>query len=173
MKASVRLEGGRDLEAALAKLGTLYRRKKAARDALREVAEPIRDAGEANAPVRAAGKDKRYRTRSGESRVRRRGALKMHVNMGTRLSKRQAMLARKLGKDQVEVYVGTRDRIGRLVEMGTRHSAANPFLRKAWRAKGGTVALETLRIVLWKQIERQTMLAARAAKRKASKMGKG
>lgn len=165
MRMTLRVEGGRDLERTLGGLKTLFRRKKAVRDTLMEAAEPIRAAAEASAPVRDSGPAKRFKLpgdpKGVQSGVRRRGALKIHVSKGTRLSRTQAR-ANRAGKMPVEVYVGTRDRIGRLQEFGTRRAAAQPFMRPAWDAEGGPVALRRITAGLWRQIERQARLQAKA-----------
>lgn len=163
MRTTVRFEGGRELEQALGGLGTLFRRRKAARDALIEAAEPIRDAAEANAPVRSGGKEKRFRI-GNVSKVRQRGALRRHVNIGTRLSRRQSSLNRA-DKMPVEVYVGTRDRIARLVEFGTKDTPAQPYFRKAWEAFGGQTALDVISAALWRTISLQAQRQARAIAR--------
>lgn len=162
MKTTVRFEGGKELEKALGELGTQFRRKKAARDALLEGAEPIHAAAQAKAPVRSGGAEKRFKVGQGESRVRRRGALRMHVTIGTRLNRSQAR--QNADKMPVEVYVGTRDRAGRLREFGTKNSAAEPFIRPAWDAMKAR-ALEIIKAALWRQISRQATLQARAIKR--------
>lgn len=170
MTIRVRFEGGQDLEKALAQLPTLYRRKKAARDALLEGAAPIHEAAQANAPVRSGGPEKRFKIGGGESRVRRRGALKLHVGIGTRLNRSQARQNRD--KMPVEVYVGTRDRAGIKQERGTRFAAAQPWLRPAWDAMKAR-ALEIIKDALWRQISRQAELAARASRRAAARAARG
>jgi len=162
VKTTVRFEGGKALEKALGELPTLYRRKKAARDALLEGAALIHAAAEAKAPVRSGGPEKRFRVGEGESRVRRRGALKSHVTIGTRLNRSQAR--QNAGKMPVEVYVGTRDRAGRLQEFGTEDAPAQPFMRPAWDGQK-LAALEMIKDALWRQISRQAALAAKALKR--------
>jgi HK97 gp10 family phage protein len=158
-RVRVRFEGGRELEEALGRLPTLYRRRKAARDALLEGAALIHGAAQDKAPVRAGGPEKRFKS-GGETKVRRRGALRLHVTLGTRLNRSQARQNRD--KMPVEVYVGTRDRAGPLQEFGTREAAAQPFLRPAWDAMK-LRALEVIKAALWQQISRQADLAARAA----------
>jgi HK97 gp10 family phage protein len=160
----VSFEGGRELERALASLPTLYRKKKAARDALLEGAAPIHEAAQAKAPVRTGGPEKRFTSGEGASRVRRRGALRLHVGIGTRLNRSQARQNRD--KMPVEVYVGTRDRAGRFQEFGTREAPAQPWLRPAWDAMKAR-ALEIIKDALWRQISRQAELAARSAQRAA------
>jgi HK97 gp10 family phage protein len=162
MKTTVKFEGGRELERALGELGTLYRRKKAARDALLEGGEVIRAAAEAKAPVRSGGPEKRFKVGDGESRVRRRGALRLHVGLGTRLNSSQRRA--NAGKMPVEAYVGTRDRAGRLQEFGTQDAPAQPWLRPAWDATK-MMALEVIKAALWRQISRQAALQAKALKR--------
>ena len=166
MKTTVRFEGGKELERALGELPTLFRRRKAARDALMEGAKLIHAAAQAKAPVRQGGPEKRFKVGGGESRTRRRGALKMHVTIGTRLNKNQ----RRLNTDKmpVEVYVGTRDRAGMKQEFGTRFAAAQPFMRPAWDAMKAR-ALEVIKDALWREISNQARLEARAVKSKASK----
>lgn len=163
-RVRVDFSGGRELQDALAQLPTLYRRKKAAREALLEGAAPIHAAAQANAPVRSGGPEKRFTVGGGEPRVRRRGALKLHVGIGTRLNRSQARLNRD--KMPVEVYVGTRDRAGDKQEFGTRFAAAQPWLRPAWDAFK-MQALEIIKAALWRQISRQAELAGRAAQRAA------
>lgn len=174
MKTTVRFEGGKDLERALSELPTLYRRRKASRDALMEGAELIHAAAEAKAPVRSGEKTfgvggqlvdtggKRRMRVGGESRSRRKGALQLHVTIGTRLTRSQAR--QNVNKMPVEVYVGTRDRAGRLQERGTQDAPAQPFMRPAWDGQK-LAALEAIKAALWRQIGRQAELAAKALKR--------
>jgi HK97 gp10 family phage protein len=164
-----------DLNRALGKLGTLYRRKKAARDALMEAAEIVADAAESNAPVRTERKtfavggelqqgngQRRVRV-GGSSRERRFGALRSHISIGTRLTRNQRR--QNAGKMPVEVYVGTRDRAGILTEFGTRFTPAQGWFRRAWDQSNPRRLLDVIKAALWKQITRQTQLEARAIKR--------
>lgn len=174
MKTSVRVDGLKDLDRALGDLGTLYRRKKAARDALREGAEIVHVAAEREAPVRSekktfgvggtlvdTGGERRVRV-GGEIRERTRSALRSHVRIGTRLNRSQRRQNRN--KMPVEIYVGTRDRAGLLSHFGTRNTAADPWLYRAWVATRNR-ALQVIKVALAKQIERQVQLQARALKK--------
>lgn len=171
MSISVKFEGGADLQKALAGLNSQMRTRKAAREALKEAAEPIRIMAEALAPRRSAGV-KKFRLPGDPpgqaSGVRRRGALKSHISMGTKLSRRQAGLNRA-NKMPVEVYVGTRDRVARLVEFGTEDTAAQPFMRRSWAAMGGATALRKVSAAMWESIANQMRLQERAALRRVKK----
>lgn len=175
--AVMRIEnaGFKDLDKALGNLGTLYRRRKASRDALMEAAEIVLDEAQATVPVRAGRKtfgvggtlqqgegQRRFRS-GGESRERRSGALRSHITIGTRLTRSQSRA--NAGKMPVEVYVGTRDRAGILSEFGTRHSPALGWFRRAWSNASPQRLLEIIKDALARQIERQAALEARAIKR--------
>jgi hypothetical protein len=169
--------GFRDLNTALGGLGTLYRRKKAARDALMEAAEIVLEQAQAEAPVRSArktfgvggtlrrGEGSRRVRQGGDTRERRFGALRMHINIGTRLNRSQRR--QQADKMPVEVYVGTRDRAGILTEFGTRNTPAQGWFRRAWTQANPRALLDVIAAALWRQIERQTQLAERAARRAA------
>lgn len=162
-RVRVRFEGGRELEAALGGLGSLYRRKKAARDALKEASEIVLEEAQATVPVRTSG-EKTFRS-GNETRKRRRGALKIHLNIGTRLNRNQR---RQQGeKMPVEVYIGTRDRAGILTEFGTRNAPAQGWFRRAWSNANPQALLTVIGEALWRQIARQAQLQARAAIRAA------
>lgn len=167
-KTYFKLEGGRELERALGELKTATA-KAVARRVLLDAAEPIRAQAEANAPVRSSGKKTFRLVKDGPVLQRRRGALKMHIGKGTRLSKNQARLNRKLGKSEVEVYVGTRDRIGRLVEFGTEDTRPQPFLRRAWLAEGGQRSVTRIAEGLRVEFDKATRRAARRTAKLAAK----
>lgn len=154
-------EGGRELEAALGGLGSLYRRRKAGRDALKEASEIVLEKAQATAPVRNSG-EKTFRV-GGETKRRRRGALKLHLSIGTRLTRNQRR--QQQDKMPVEVYIGTRDRAGPLTEFGTRHAPAQGWLRRAWANANPQNLLTVIGHALWRQISRQAELQARAGRR--------
>lgn len=167
-KTYLKFQGGRELERALAELKKSTA-KAVARRVLLDAAEPIRAAAEANVPVRTSGRKTFKLSKDGPSLERRRGALKMHIGKGTRLSRNQARMNRKLGKSEVEAYVGTRDRIGRLVEFGTVDTPANPFLRRAWQAEGGQASLDRIGEGLGIEIDKAARRAARRTAKLAAK----
>lgn len=166
MTTKFRFSGGKELEKALAQLAKPATRMASARRALKKAAQPIADKAESLAPARTGGPEKTFKKGDGSRGTRQRGALKMHVNVSERLSKRQARLNRKMGKSEVEVHVGTRDRIGRLVEFGTTDAPAQPYFRPAWDAEGGQKAVDRIAAEMWIDIDKT---AARQAKRNARK----
>ena len=148
------MEGLRALEAALADLpkatGKAVLRRVATR-ALQPVAAtaadlaPI-DADPANTPKRPPG------------------TLKRSYVVGTRLNKRQARMARKLGKSAVEVYAGTNDPAGIQTEFGNAHQGAQPHLRPAWDQHQDDV-LATVATELGGEIDKAAARLARKAAR--------
>jgi HK97 gp10 family phage protein len=116
--------------------------------------------------MRSEGSDIRKVGKKGAKReiIRVKGSLKSHINIGTRLSKRQAAKNRKLGKAEVEVHVGTRDRVGRLQEFGTHDTPAQPFMRPAWDSEGNETALSRIGDEMWAEVGKS---AGRQAMRRA------
>lgn len=165
MGVKVSLEGLSDLTAALQALPTATQRNVVTR-VLLEAAAPIQEAAQQLAPSRPASAPDEYYHVNGAKRLRRPGTLKVLVQEGTKLTRNQARLVRNAGKHFVEVYVGTRDPIGRLQEFGTAHSPPDPFLRPAWE-ENKLAALETIKRRLGEEIHK----AADRLARKASKAG--
>jgi hypothetical protein len=90
VSVTVQTTGFRELEAALAELGKMATQKAAARRALIKAAEPVASMAEALAP-------------------RDTGGLAISIGIGTRLTKRQAALHRRMFRSDraaVEVFVG-------------------------------------------------------------------
>lgn len=147
----VRVEGLRALDAALGEL-----KKSTARGVLQRVGR------KALAPVAARmGALAPDDPRSGPPDLHR------SMVVGTRLTRRQARLARKEGKSFVEVYAGAAAEVNdyaHLIEFGTSEIAPQPFARPAWeQTKAG--ALETVKRELGGEIERTAKrVAARAAR---------
>lgn len=151
---TVSLSGFKDLEKELAKLATPATRKASARRALRKSAEPVATAAQGMAP-------------RGDT-----GTLAPSVTVGTRLSKRQASLHRRMFRDDraaVEMFVGAGPlSSAHTQEFGTRHHAAQPFLRPAWD-QGQSQMLETLKAELWADISKAVARAERRAARLAAR----
>jgi HK97 gp10 family phage protein len=143
-----KVEGLRELEAALSDL-TRATAKNVCRRVLNKAADPIERDAAANAP-------------------QLRGHLQRDVKTGTRLTRRQAAMNRKLGKSAVEVHVGVSDPAGVQTEFGNEHQAAEPWLRPAWDANKAA-ALDTIGSELGTEIrkaaDRQAKKAARLARR--------
>ena len=154
--AEIKLEGFKDLEKELAKLANPNQRKASARRALKVSAEPIVKAAEANAP-------------RGDTNT-----LAPSITYGTRLSKRQAGLHRRMFRNDrasVEAFIGAGPlSSAHTQEFGTRHHAAQPFLRPAWDG-GQRAMLDRLKAELWADISRAVARAERRAARLAARAG--
>lgn len=147
MARKVKIEGLRELEAALADLprGT---GKNVLRRVLKKAAAPIESTAEALAPHLT-------------------GTLERNINMGTRLTRRQAQMVRKAdSKSSAEIHVGTADPAGIQTEFGNANQNAEPWLRPAWdQNKEG--ALNTIANDLGGEIEKAAARLARKAARAA------
>jgi HK97 gp10 family phage protein len=148
MRTARRIEGLRELEAALANLPKATG-KSVLRRVLRKAATPIEDSAEANAPTLTGG-------------------LQSRIVTGTRLTRRQAQMVKREGKSDAEIHVGTADPAGIQTEFGNAHQAAEPWLRPAWdENKEG--ALDTIAGELGQEIDK----AAKRVARKAARAGRG
>lgn len=157
MKTTVRIDGLRDLDAALGALAAEFG-KASGKAVLRRVAdkalEPMAEVARQLAPDDPAtnGND-----------------LKASITVGGKLTARQARVARKeQNKSTVTRYVGTADPSAVPQEFGTVNHGPQPFLRPAFAQEAeptiGRVAKE-----LGPEIERT---AVRLAKRRAAKAAK-
>ena len=106
MRTEMKFEGGRDLEAALMEIKSSTA-KGIVRRALKESLMPVLETWRRYSPKLT-------------------GQLIDSEVVGTKLNRRQRRLAKKEGKSQVEMYVGTNDPAGRNNEFGNRHHRANP-----------------------------------------------
>lgn len=138
----VKVEGFRELEASLSELPKATG-KAVLRRVLKAAGEPIQSAAQANAPVLT-------------------GQLEISIVTGTKLTRRQARMAKLANKSTVEMHVGTKNQAAVPQEFGTVNAPAQPFLRPAWDAnKEGT--LDTIKSNLGAEIEKA---AARLAKKR-------
>lgn len=147
MKFTVKVEGLKDIQAALADLP-----KATAKNIMKRVllarAEPIAEAARSGVPV-----DK--------------GHLKNSINVSTRLTRRQRGKHRKQHRDDVEVFIGPgTDPAGHLQEFGTINHPAQPFMRPAWDGAQEEV-LEGIQADMWAEIEKVVARRARKAARAA------
>ena len=149
MTVTVKITGMKALERELEKLGSVATRKASARRALKKSAQPMADIAQSLAP-------------------RASGDLAISVGVGTKLTKRQAGLHRKMfGSDRaaVEMFVGA----GGLAqapqqEFGNFRHAPQPFMRPAWD-QDQRALLDRLKAELWADIEKAVARAeARAAR---------
>lgn len=157
MKTTVRIDGLRELDAALGALAAEYG-KASGKAALRRVADkalqPMAETARALSPddPTTQGND-----------------LKASITVGGKLTKRQAALARKdQNKALITRYVGTADPSGLYQEFGTVTNAPQAFLRPAYEQhKAGAVKIVATE--LGPEIEKT---AKRLAKRRAAKAAK-
>jgi HK97 gp10 family phage protein len=135
---TVTRQGFKELEKALGLLveatGKTTQAKAAIRRTLTEAGKITQEAAQANAPKLT-------------------GALEVSIAVGTKLTKRQARMARKAGKDDVEVYVGTADPAGIAQEFGNFSNNAQPFLGPAWDSTQNEV-LDKIATESWAQVEK-------------------
>lgn len=144
MKVTVKVEGLRDLDAALSELPKITTAKAVVRRVLKKAAEPLRALAEQTAP-------------------RLTGALKISIVIGTKLTRRQARMARKEPKSLTEMFIGTSNPAAVPQEFGTHDQKAQPFMRPAWQATKDQV-LTNIGTELGPEIEKT---AARLAKKAA------
>ena len=144
MSVRFRVEGFRDIERAMKDLKPVAA-KAVARRALKKAAQPIADAGAANAP-------------------RLEGYLEDSFAIGTKLTKRQQARYRK--RSAVEMHVGPNDPAAVQVEFGNENQPAQPFMRPAWNSEKMN-ALKILRRELKAEVEKSIARAKRKAERAA------
>lgn len=157
MATRVKVEGLKELEAALEELGS----KAVARGVLRRVltrrGQPLADTMRALAPddPDTGGND-----------------LRSSIAVSTKLSPRQRRLHRKETKDDrafAEVFVGAGPLPqAHLQEFGTSHHGPQPFARPAWDEHKGRI-LDGLKDDLWKEVEKTAKRRAARAARLAAK----
>ncbi len=142
MKVTVKFEGLRDLDHALSELPKIATAKAVVRRVLKIAAEPLRAMAEQLAP-------------------RLTGRLKLSIVIGTKLTRRQARMAKKEPRSMTEMFVGTANEAAVPQEFGTHDQKAQPFMRPAWHATQDDI-LVSIGEQLGPEIEKT---AARLAKR--------
>tara|TARA_R100001369_G_scaffold55158_1_gene81994 strand:+ start:357 stop:824 length:468 start_codon:yes stop_codon:yes gene_type:complete len=152
--ATVKLEGFSDLEKELEKLSKAAG-KGVLRRSLKKAATPMRDLMHDLAPRGDTASDQ----------------LAESVTIGTKLSKRQAGLHRKMfrnDKAAVEMFVGPGpDPAAWNQEFGNINHGAQPFARPAWDAEAQPT-LDRLGIYLWDEFSKSLARADRKAAKKAA-----
>ena len=150
--ATVKLEGFRELERVLERLGKATTQKASLRRALRKAAEPLAAKAQAMAPVGDTGR------------------LAPSVSVSTRLSQRQGRMHRRMFRNDraaVEMFVGAGPlSSAHTQEFGTVHHAPQPFLRPAWDSDKGAM-LDRLKAEIWADIQKAVARAERRAARLA------
>lgn len=149
--ASVRIEGLRELDAALGQLT-----RATGKNVLRRV---------------GMARMEKIAERAAELAPELTQALEQSIVASSRQKTGRALKRTKEGKSSVNVYVGpTRDGVvqGIMQEFGTDHHPPQPFLRPAWDA-GKEGLIDGLAEDLWSEVQKA---AARQAK-KAARLAKG
>ena len=150
MTATMRLEGFEGFERNLANLERLATRRAVARRALIKAAKPMAEIAQGMAPV-------------GDTNT-----LAPSIMVGTRLSKRQASLHRKMFRNDraaVEVFIGAGPlSSAHTQEFGTVHHAPQPFMRPAWD-RDHKALLQRLGELMAKEIDKAITRQARRAAR--------
>jgi HK97 gp10 family phage protein len=148
MAELVRIEGLRELDRALGELPKSVG-KSVARKVLKKRGKPIADAAKAKAPVDPDGG----------------GQLRDSIGVSTKLSPRQRRLQRKIGRDDVEMFVGAGPLAhAHLNEFGLGNNPPRPFMRPAWDERRRGV-IDGIGDDLWKEIDKAAKRqAARAAR---------
>jgi HK97 gp10 family phage protein len=139
--ATVKIEGLRELDRALAELPKATARNTIVRT-LKKAAAPVRDAAQSNAPKLT-------------------GELEQDIIIGTKLTKRQSSEVRRAGKSFAEVYIGTDLSRGMFTNFGTFKDPAQMWFDRAW-AGTQDEALVTIKFELGTEIEKS---AARLRKK--------
>jgi HK97 gp10 family phage protein len=150
VSATIKLSGFAELERELEKLATPAARKASARRSLKKAAQPMADLAQNLAPRGATE------------------TLAPSVTLGTKLSKRQSGLHRKMFRDDraaVEMFVGA----GPLAsahnqEFGNIHHAPQAFMRPAFDQEA-MPTLDRLKAELWSDISKSIARAERRAAR--------
>ncbi len=151
MKTTVKVEGLRELEAALAELGEVPRRR-VGRDALRAGGEITARAARALAPVDE-------------------GNLRESIDVSGVLAPSQRGAQKKVAADQ-EQFVGPGQHPQAITqEFGTVNHPPQPFMRPAWDSTKDQV-LKTIGDHLWVGLEQAQKREARRIARLAAKAGK-
>lgn len=158
MKTTIRIDGLRELDAALGALAEEYGRP-AGKAVLRRVAD------KALKPMAGTARDL-----APDDPATGTEDLKASIAVGGKLTKRQARLARKdQNKALVTRYMGTADVAGVPQEFGTVNHGPQPFMRPAFDQH----AESSIRLVGTELGPEIVKTAARLAKRRAAKATKG
>lgn len=150
MSVTVKVEGLNELQKALRQLPDSTA-KGVARRVLKKAGEPVAQTARQLVPVKE-------------------GHLRDSIGVSTKLSKTQRRKHRKIGKDDIEMFIGA----GPLPqahhqEFGTKDHPAQPFMRPAWD-KNKRAVLEGIKGDLWEEIRKTAeRVAKRAAKAAAGK----
>lgn len=130
-----KLEGLREVQTALRKLPDAAA-KTVVRNILRRRLKPVRDQAKSKAP-------------------RLDGDLQLSIRVGTRLTKRQKKLHRKVNRHDIEMFVGAGPHPqAHLQEFGTSRHPPQAFMRPAWDRNKATL-FDGLADDMWKEIAKK------------------
>jgi len=153
MTVTMKLEGFDGFEKNLAQLEKLATRRAVARRSLIQAAKPMAEMAQGMAPV-------------GDTNT-----LAPSIMVGTKLSKRQSALHRKMFRNDraaVEVFVGAGPlSSAHTQEFGTVHHSPQPFMRPAWDRDHKDL-LKRLGEIMAKEIDKAITRQARRAARSAA-----
>ncbi len=156
MITTLSLTGFSELERELQRLANHNARKASARRALRKAAQPMADLANTLAPNDPA-------TSGIEDAI--------HVTVGTRLSKRQRRMHRRMFRDDraaVEMFVGANPHPATWnQEFGNINHGPQPFMRPAWD-QDQRAMLDRIKAELWGDIQRSVARAEQRAARLAA-----
>lgn len=151
---TMQTQGFAELESALRELGRAVTQKASLRRAMRKAAQPLAALAQAKAP-------------RGETQT-----LAPSIGVGTRLSKRQAKLHRRMFRDDraaVEMFVGAGPFAAAWnQEFGNINHRAQPYLRPAWDQDKHAL-LDRLGTEIRADIDRTLARARRRAARAAAR----
>lgn len=149
-KTTVKIEGLKELDKALGELPRATG-KNVLRRVIRDAAEPMAQAARAAAPWDE-------------------GHLRESIDVGSRLSRRQAGMHRKMfasDRASVEMFVGPGPHPqGHLREFGGDGNRPHPYMRPAWDAHKRPV-LDAIANSLWYEIDKAAQRLARKQARQA------
>lgn len=149
MQVSFKIEGLRELDAALGEFPKTTA-KGVIRRTLKKAAEPLAAAAERNAPVLS-------------------GQLRESITIGTKLTRRQARLAKKdPDKDFVRIYIGPNNPAAVPQEFGTFDQRAQPFMRPAFEAEA-EATLGRIKDIMRTEIDKTAERARKRALKAAAK----
>ncbi len=172
MSATLKLEGFRELEQELAKLGSHTTRRASARRALRKAAQPMADIAQSMAPRRRGhlADNIIVRTRASGPDAARQAFGQVLQAGGTRQEATAALRdVRRESSSLVTMYVGPgRHPQAITQEFGTWFHPPQPFLRPAWD-QDQRAMLDRLKAELWVDIQKTVARAERRAARLAAR----
>lgn len=171
MTITLKVEGLREIEAALQELGDVKVRKASARRALVKAAKPMLDDMQQSAPV-LRGHLKRGIRIGAPGNVGSQAFARVLQSGGSKDEAVAAMREVRRSASGIEIAIGPgRHPQAIFQEFGTENHAPQPFVRPAWEA-GKDKALNDIKRELWADIEKTARRAANKSARLAKRAAK-